>query len=433
MIQGVRKGSIYVLLGQGVASVFLFLFQMLAGRWLGVENYGLLNILYSAIFIVTILVISGVSQGLIRYIAFFEAKNDSEGLRQLIKTSFITYLMFLFGALSISILFKNLFLEKLFDNNLILLFQYLIGVLFLSLFRFYDGIIQGYRKFHIFSLGRAIKEFAMFGILVIIVRYLRLSAIDAGWSIAISPLIGLLFILLAAKSPYPLIKWKASDKLNPKIIRFILLTGLIALLDQWIIRLGPLLLKICGGTKADYYAGLFSAIIMPLNLARTVVLALIIALFPNLSRAYSLKDKNLIRRYILKSVSIVGVLVILIIPVYYAFGPKIVSLIFGAEYTVQRSDSILLALVISLFLYGILLSKIIMAGGNPKYPALSLLIATGALFVVFYGANFPPMKLVEIALLVCAFLYTFLQAIYLAIVHYQRNIRIKNDKTKNII
>ena len=120
------------------------------------------------------------------------------------------------------------------------------------------------------------------------------------------------FILITIKSPYPLIRWKRKDKLDIKIIRFILLSGLVALLDQWIIRLGPLLLKINGGAEADYYAGLFSAIMMPLNLARTVVLALLIALFPNLSRAYSLKDENLIRRYILKSIGIVGGLIILL-------------------------------------------------------------------------------------------------------------------------
>lgn len=422
MNQGVRKGFKYALLGQGAASVFLFLFQMFAGRWFGVELYGLLNVLYSAIFIVTVFVIAGVVQGLIRYIAFFEAKEDSEGVRQSIQTSFITYLMFLFGALLLSFLFKNLLLLKLFNGKLTILVQYLVGICGLSLFRFYNGMLQGYRKFHIFSFGIGIKEFMMFGILVILVKYLHSTVIEAGWSIAISPFIGILFILMAMKNSHPSIKWRGSDKLNLHIVRFILMGGLIGLMNQWVIRAGPLLLKLTGGDKAYYYAGLFSAIIMPLNLVRTVVLALLIGLFPNLSRAYSLKDENLIRRYILKSVGIVGALIIITLPVYHYLGPEIVMLLYGEEYIALRSDTTILALVISFFLAGMLLSKIIMARGTPKYSALSFFIGILGLLGIIFWTNLPPMKLVEIGLLVCNFLYASLQAIYLIIVKFQRSI-----------
>ncbi len=423
MSQGVRKGSIYALWGQGTASVFLFLFQMFAGRWLGVENYGLLNVLYSAIFIVTVLVIAGVMQGLIRYIAFFEAREDSEGVRQSIQTSFITYLILLFCAISLSLIFKNLFLGKFFNGNIIILIQYLIGVLFLSLFRFYNGMLQGYRKFNIFSFGIGIKEFTMLGILVLIVKYLHLSVIEVGWSIVISPLIGILFLLLAMENSHIYIKRKRSDKLNLQVVRFILLGGFIALMNQWIIRAGPILLKIVGGGKADYYAGLFSAIIMPLNLARTVVIALLIGLFPNLSRAYSLKDENLIRRYILKSVAIVVVIIIFIIPIYHYFGPEIVSLIYGEKFIVQTSDTTLLALVISFFLVGILLSKIIMARGTPKYSVFAFFLGILGLLGIIFWVKIPPMKLVETSLLVCNFLYAFLQAIYLVFIRFHSSLK----------
>jgi len=413
MSQGVRKGSMYVLIGQGVASVFLFLFQMFAGRWLGVEDYGLLNVLYSTIFIVAVLVVAGVMQGSIRYIAFFLAKEDSEGVRQSVQTSFITYLILLLITLLLSLIFKNLLLEKLFNGNLIILMQYLIGVCVLSIFRFYNGMLQGYRKFHIFSIGIGLKEFVTFGILVLIVKNLGLSAVNAGWSIVISPVIAILFYLFVTKDSRPSIKWEKGDKLNPQIIRFILIGGFISLMNQWVVRAGPILIKILGGNSAFYYAGLFSAIMMPLNLARTVVIALLIGLFPNLSRAYSLKDENLIRRYTLKSAGIVGALIIFIVPVYYFFGPEIVKLIYGEGYTALRSDTTLLAFVIAFFLVGTLLSKIIMARGTPRYSAISFFIGILGLFITLYLVNLSPLKSVGTALLVCNFLYVSVQAIYL--------------------
>ncbi|MCK4571702.1 oligosaccharide flippase family protein [candidate division WOR-3 bacterium] len=423
MSQGVRKGATYVLFGQGIASIFLFFFQIFAGRWLGIEEYGLLNILYSAIFIVAVIAVAGVVQGLIRYIAFFEAKEDSKGVRQSIQTSTIIYLIFLFITILVSLIFKDLLLLKLFNGSQIILIQFLIGLFGLSLFRFYNGIIQGYRKFHIFSFGIGIKEFIMFLLLVVIVKYMHLSVKEAGWSIVISSFIGILFILTTMRNPHLFIKWKGFDRINLQIVRFILMAGLIALMNQWVVRAGPILLKIIGGDKADYHAGLFSAVVMPLNLARTAVVALLTGLFPNLSRAYSLKDENLIRRYTLKSVGIVGALTFFIIPIYYYYGPQIVRLLYGQEYAVLKSDTILLALVISFFLFGMLLSKILMARGTPKYSAFSFLIGILGLLSILFWVKLPPMKLVEISLLVCNFLYTSLQAIYLIFIKFQRSIK----------
>ena len=419
MNQGVRKGSLYALLGQGAASILLFLFQMLAGRWLGVELYGLLNVLYSAIFIVTVVIIAGVNQGLIRYIAFFEAKNDNKSVIQSIETSFMIYLLFLLTIVLLSIIFKDFIVQRLFNGETIMLMQYFIGICCLSLFRFYNGMLQGYRKFHIFSFGFGFKEFTMLIILVILIKFLNLSVPEVGWSIVLAPLFAILYILPSAKDLYNPLKWKRIEKLNLHIVRFILIAGIISLMNQWIIRIGPLILKLIGGDTADYYAGLFSAIIMPLNLVRTVVISLLVGLFPNLSRAYSLKDENLIRRYILKSFGLVGLLIILIIPVYYYFGSNIVRLLFGAEFVALRSDTTLLSIVISLSLLGILLSKILMARGTPKYSAFSFLIGILGLLGILFYADLPPMKLVIISLLVCNFLYTFIQAVYLLIVKFQ--------------
>ena len=91
----------------------------------------------------------------------------------------------------------------------------------------------------------------MFLLLVVIVKYMHLSVKEAGWSIVISSFIGILFILTTMRNPQLFIKWKGFDRINLHIVRFILMAGFIALMNQWVVRAGPILLKIIGGDKAD--------------------------------------------------------------------------------------------------------------------------------------------------------------------------------------
>jgi O-antigen/teichoic acid export membrane protein len=320
-------------------------------------------------------------------------------------------------------------MNKLFNLEPVILLQYLIGLFALSLFRFYLGILQGYRKFHIFSFGIGIKEFIMFIILVLIVKIMKLSVIEVGWSIAVSPFIALLFIWRTVKNNHIILNRYRDSKLNVQILKFILITSLIALMNQWVIRAGPLILKLIGGDKADYNAGLFSAIIMPLNLARTAVVALLTGLYPNLSRAYSMKNDNLIRRYIMRSAGIVAIIIIFIIPAFYFTGPQIVKLLYGQDYIATRSDTFLLSLVVSFFLLGMLFSKIIMARGTPKYSAISFFIGIIGLICVIIWVDLPPLKLVEAGLLICNFLYASIQIGYLFIIKLKRYL--KNQKLKD--
>ncbi|MEA1913585.1 MAG: oligosaccharide flippase family protein [candidate division WOR-3 bacterium] len=420
MSQGVRKGSIYALMGQGVSGIFLFLFQTFAGRWLGVESYGLLNVLYSSIIIVTVLVVFGVTQGVTRFIAFYQARNDKKGEEETIQTSFIIYLILLFAVILICYLVRKLISQYLFNNSSIIFYQFILGIVFLSIYRFYNGVLQGYRKFHIFSIGLVIKAITMFFILFLIARFLKLSKIASGWSIVISPILAILFFQFVTKKPFTSFRWRSHLKLQPEIIKFIMIGTFISLMNMWIMRSGPVLLKIVGEAEADKLAGLFSAIMIPLNLARTIVIALFTALYPNLSRAYSLEDKNLIQRYVFKSIGIVGIIIIFLIPIYYFFGPQIVRLLFGEEFIVSKIDSTLLAFAFSFYFIALLQSKILLARNTPKYSAFSLLLGITGMFVTLYLANLSPMKLIAASLLVCNFLYVTIQGIYLRIVKIQK-------------
>ena len=420
MSQGARKGSFLSLIGYGLAGVFLALFHAFSGRWLGVEYYGLLNVLLSYVNIATAFVAAGIMECVTRYISFYRARSEEEKEAEVIQTSSMTFL-FLFSIVIItSFLMKRLILENHFNNNFTIFYQFLLGTICLSLFRYYNGLLKGYRKFELFSTGNAMQAFLMFLILYILTKPLKLDGMIAGWSIAGASLLVIVFYQFSLRiNFFPDVKNIKS--LNREIIKFILAAAFISLMNIWLFRAGPILLKTFGKSEADKLAGLFGAIVMPLNLLRIVVMSLQAGLYPNLSRAYSIKNKNLINRYILRSFAIIAGIIFFVLIVYYFYGPKIVLLIYKKqEFMVTRLETTLLALVYSFYFLGLHLTKILMARKTPGYSSLSLAVGIAAMFAVLLSVDLPPFKLVGVSLLVCNFLYSVIQGFFFLMIKIKK-------------
>lgn len=420
MSQGVRKGSFLSLIGYGLAGVSLALFHAFAGRWLGVEYYGLLNVLLSYINIATAFVAAGIMECVTRYISFYRARSEEEKEAEVIQTSSITFLTLFSIVIIISLLAKKLILENHFNNNIAMFYQFLLGTVCLSIFRYYNGLLKGYRKFELFSTGNAAQAFLMFFILYLFIKFLRLNEMTAGWSIAIASLSVIVFYQLSLKvNFFP--DLKNIKSLNRDIIKFILAATFISLMNIWLFRAGPILLKIFGKGEADKLAGLFAAIVMPLNLLRIIVMSLQAGLYPNLSRAYSIKDNNLITRYIFKSFAIIAGIISFILIIYYFYGPQIILLIYKKqEFSVTRFETTLLALVYSFYFVGLHLTKILMARKTPGYSSLSLAIGIAGMFTVLLSFDLPPFKLVGVSLLVCNFLYSIIQGFFFLIIKIKK-------------
>jgi O-antigen/teichoic acid export membrane protein len=192
-------------------------------------------------------------------------------------------------------------------------------------------------------------------------------------------------------------------------------------MNIWLFRAGPILLKIFGKAEADKLAGLFAAIVMPLNIIRLMVMSLQAGLYPNLSRAYSIKNNALIKRYIFKSFSIIIGIIVILLPIYYFYGPKIILLIYRKqEFLVSRLDTTLLALAYSFYFLGLHLTKILMARDTPGYSSLSLAIGIIGMIITLLVFELPAMQLVGLSLLVCNLIYCTIQGLFLLIVKVKK-------------
>ena len=412
--EGVIRGSIYIIIGQLIAGVFLFLFQTLTGRWLGVKYYGILNILYSYILVFNVFMTNGVTHGLTRYISFFQAKDLKTKIKDTIQISSLIYLISMLFFLLIVIIFRKKILNNFFNNMETIYFQFLLGVLSLSVYTFYDGLLRGNRRFYISSIGFSIKALSMLLIVFLIIPILKLLKIHAGWSFVIAPIIPIFYFKMALKNTIVSPDFKNPNEFDIEIVKFIIMSCLIAALNTWIVRSGPILLKVVGKENSDSLAGLFSATMMPLNFIRTLVLSLLGALFPNLTRAYSLKNENLIKRYTYKSLGVVIILVVSVILFYYFLGPQTIRLLYGKDFSISRYNTTILSLAISLLLLGMLLSRILMARNTPHVSVISLVLGVAGMFIFLYMVKMEPMKLVCISILICNIIYFGVQALYLA-------------------
>ncbi len=414
--EGVIRGSIYIIIGQVIAGIFLFLFQILTGRWLGVKYYGILNILYSYILVFNVFMTNGVTHGLTRYISFFQAKDLKNKIKDTIQISSLIYLIFILFFLLIAIIFRKKILNNFFNNMETLYFQFILGVLSLSLYSFYDGLLRGNRRFYISSIGFVIKALSMLIIVFLIIPCLKLLKIHAGWSFVIAPIIPIFYFKMVLKNTIISPDFKNPNEFDTKIVKFIIMSCIIAVLNTWIVRSGPILLKVVGKANSDSLAGLFSATMMPLNFVRTLVLAFLGALFPNLTRAYSLKNENLIKRYTYKSLGVVIMLVVSVTLFYYFLGPQTIKLLYGKDFSISRSTAFILSLAISLLLLGMLLSRILMARNTPHVSVISLILGVTGMFTFLHLRNMEPMELVCFSILICNTIYFGIQSLYLTII-----------------
>jgi len=411
MAQGVKKGSIYSLIGQGGAAFFVFLFQAIAARMLGTSRFGLLSLLYSLILTFSTILSSGVRDTLIRNISFFDDSGEERKLKYAFRNALYIFSIFIGIFISFTIIFLRPISTRLFDGKVILLFEFLIGAFLIANFRVFSSIIEGHREFHLFSFFLVLQSFFLF-IGVLLGLLFNRTVVSTGLGLSLSPIIplSLLFFLIAKK------RWfYTGGEVSPieRIRIFIIEISILNFLDIFLLRFGPLLIKVFGGINANYYNGLYSAIFMPLNFTRTLMIALFISIFPNIARAFGRKDKNLIRRYVSKGMALVIGTVIIVTIIFYLWGPLIVRIIYGKGYIVNRVDCVLISLIMGFYLLGRLNNRILIAGGKYRISLFSLIGALVITIILSLLLKIPIMLRVEFSLLFGSLFYAITQVYFI--------------------
>ena len=403
MPEGVRKGTLYTLIGLGASGLLLFLFNMLAARMLGPSGFGILSVVYSLITTITPLLAGGINIGVIRFISVFEAKGEREKIQGTMKDGLVLWASFSLLALAVILILKDFIIAKYLDQNSFLFLVLILSTLFYSLLILVRSILSGLRELKLNAVTMIVQYSFMVLFLWGFVILLNLGVNGAAASLFSAALVSLIVTILicsTVKSRFIGSKSKGNLRMFFNFAGPVTLSNFLMYL---LLRCGPLLIKTLGGLEANKLAGLFASVFALVGVVRMAVSALGTALFPNLSRADALENIELQKRYIKKSILVVSGLCLLMIIGFWCFGPAIIKIVYGKEFAMRRLDILLIAAMGSLFFLAALLNNILLAKNHVRDVLICWSVAGLVLISSVWLIRISPLLRVETSLCLANF------------------------------
>lgn len=401
MPEGVRKGSLYQLLGLGAGGAFLFLFNVIAARKLGPSGYGIMSVLYSLITVITPLLAGGIRLGTIKFISTFEARNEKYKIQATIRNSVVFLIPFLVLFLMVALVIRDPIKDKYLNHSFFLFLIFILSVFLRSFASLVRGVIQGLREFKYNIITIGIEYFSMLLFLLGSILFFGLGINGACTSLLSAQAITLVAGFLICH------RFKSRLKNNKKnedswglrnFSHFVVPVAFSNFLSFFLFRSGPFLIKTLAEVDADKLAGLFASAFALVSVLRMLVESLSGALFPNLSRAEALRDVRLQKRYIKNSILFVTGMSITMTLIFWLLGPSILRVVYGKEFLLKRLDIFLIASMGGLYFSAQLLNTILFAKGLTTTVLISWSIGTIFLISFLWSTRIEPLLRVETGL-----------------------------------
>jgi O-antigen/teichoic acid export membrane protein len=332
------KNLIYMILGYGVAAIFIFIFQILVGRALGPQEYGKYALIDSMGAFLSIFMTLGISTAAIKYNA---QKDDYLRQREIISISYFT-------TIFISLIFAGIFLilsefvSKFFSISPLVFFTSVVFSVFYSLYLLAMDSLSGLHQMKKIAFFRAI-----YGLLVLVLTSAFLIKGNISF-VVISLIISLAYLIIFLSVTYN-IKNYISLKIDKTWLKILLEFGIYAVSGSFLLVFLPSLSKIMVyrfmtifdvGVYNAYYFSSLSVVILFNTIFITVF-------FPTVSR-YSRKSS-----IIEKINKITPIFFLLGIPFLFLIQLVVLSF-FGKQYPTDYWLMLLFAISgVMFFLYSI--------------------------------------------------------------------------------
>lgn len=404
---GIKKGFILSLLGQITAAFFIFLFQTLSGRYLSVEEFGLLRILYDLILSFTAIINTGPRDVLIRNITYYEGKEDIKRIRFITKNVFIFFSLFLIIFLLIVLSFNSFFYRFL-DNSRALLLFFITGTINLSLFYLLLAYSEAKRSFNYYSILNIIYGISLFSFIIFRYKFFFYSFV-----LSFSPLIPSIFCIFYIKK----FKWlniNGEKEVVKNLNHQFFTLSLINFFDTFIFRAGSFIIKFTGGEYANKMAGEFNYVFAPLSVLRVVMIAFFVGFFPYLSKAIGEGNENLSKRYIRKGFLFIILVCSIFTLIFYFTGDIILKMLYGRESNVGKIDFLLISIFISLIVLGRMGNRVLLAQDRNIVSLFAMILSVISLFIIPFAFRKTNIILMtEITLIIGGFIYSGLQSLFI--------------------
>lgn len=315
----------YILFGGNLLSAFLgFLFTLFAARGLSIAVFGIFSAINNLVYIISSVSDIGVSAGLVKFVASFNAKGNRKAAREYIKASLIVRLITVAALSILVIVFAPYVTQKFLAIDNVSVAYWVValsvGLLFSA---FFPLILQAYKRFTssvivdmVFGATRVITLF-----LLLALGGLTLGKVLGSFMVGMVAA-GLAGFLLVGKK---FLKSSPKKIVYSKLLRFSGWVGVNRVISSISGRLDiQMLAVISGATVTGVYSisSRLALFLVVLTSSFSAVLA------PRLS-AYEDKEKE--KRYIVKATLAIIPMVIGIV-VWIAFAEPFILILFGEKY-----------------------------------------------------------------------------------------------------
>jgi O-antigen/teichoic acid export membrane protein len=341
----------------GCAGLLTYLFFALASHSLTRTDYGELVVLWSAVFIAVSTLFRPVEQLLSRTISEVEVIGGrrAHALRVAGMIQLALAAAFVLAALAL----RTPLEDELLSGNETLYWILIASVTAFGASFYARGWLAGSRRFHLYAALLAIDGVGRFSFALALALGVAESGDFVALGIVAGPLLSLLVVPLALARPRP----AAASATSPRSDgaggpEFTLARGasfaaavlMIMLSEQVLLNGGPLFVRGAEGTAA---AGLIFNVLMVARAPVVLFQAVTASLLPHLTRLRSRGDEDgaeAFRLSIRLTVQVIASLAALTTAAMLIAGPDLMQLAFGDKFAYERSDLVIVAIGMGLYL-----------------------------------------------------------------------------------
>lgn len=397
------KGSFLNLFGNVLFRIGGYIQIVLLTYLLGVSGYGIVRLVLPLQNVLILIAAAGIPPAVAKYVAEYHAKNDNYMVKRVIKTSAkIMLIMSVIATLLIVFLANPIAPILHWQSNIIILFQ-IIGLItpFSIILGLVRGVFQGYQDMSNILLTRAFEQ--------IFTIIFAVSLILLGWYVfgaVIGTIIGFAIAAIISLLLFREKIWKnisnTGKTLNhiderslvKKLLTFSLPVTVVGLAELALFDMtGTYIINIfLNVTYTGYYNIVSPVARLPLVISSSVALAML----PATSEALSLKNNNLIGKYIVYSYRYMILVLLPLCVIIALFSQPILAILFPKEpltYLFAGNALSILIVAMAFFSIYVVSSSIAQGLGKPYVPMFFLIlgsivnIALTIVFVPLYGLN----------------------------------------------
>lgn len=364
-----------------VSGVLAYAYHVLAARTLGPEAYGLVAVLWAALFLLVVVLFRPLEQTTSRALA--HRLEHGHEVRSVLKAVFRIYLAVAAAIAVAAAAGWNTLADELFLGDSFFVGALVVGLAAYGVAYVLRGVCAGLGWFGGYGLLLVSDGAAR---LLVTLPLVALASRDlaAAGMVAAAIASVLVPVVVGRRVLAPL---KHRGEGSPfhvgAAVAFAWPAAVIAIADQVLVNGGPLLVMLGGGEGVGKVAGLVFAATMLVRIPVFVFQGLATSLLPNLTRLHAASEQALFRRAVLRAAAGLAGCAALIVLAVSIVGPEAMRLVYGAEYEAGRVELALLAAGVGCYLATSTFSQALLALDHGRVAAAGWVVSALVFLTVY--------------------------------------------------